>query len=249
MLFALQVCSAVNGVRLGCSPAPRHRGNQHHAIRAAVADDGEIIAIDDVIYHDELTRLDAHDEVDIHFTLTRGAPDNWQGYRRRSTARIRRPASRLLWRTSPSYGPPSSLSNSKARECSFTTIVVGASVRSRRGETKPDTLTDTLSRRILLLLLYAPQKLAQPTVVVPNVLRIDLPSAKAKIADVGLRLGDVVEFPSDATPVGIVMGRWPGPGQRVAPRTEMRLWVSEGAGAEARDATGMNVGRFGSTTC
>jgi ferredoxin-NADP reductase len=36
--------------------------------------------LEDVIYRDELERLD---EVDVHFTLTRGRPDDWKGYRRR----------------------------------------------------------------------------------------------------------------------------------------------------------------------
>jgi ferredoxin-NADP reductase len=39
--------------------------------------------LEDVIYHDELARLAAYDEVDIRFTLTRDAPAEWRGYRRR----------------------------------------------------------------------------------------------------------------------------------------------------------------------
>jgi ferredoxin-NADP reductase len=39
--------------------------------------------LEDVIYHDELARLAAYDEVDIRFTLTRDAPEAWRGYRRR----------------------------------------------------------------------------------------------------------------------------------------------------------------------
>jgi ferredoxin-NADP reductase len=38
--------------------------------------------LDDVIYRDELERL-GDDEVDVRFTLTRGWPDGWTGYRRR----------------------------------------------------------------------------------------------------------------------------------------------------------------------
>jgi ferredoxin-NADP reductase len=38
--------------------------------------------LDDVIYRDELERL-GDDEVDARFTLTRGWPDGWTGYRRR----------------------------------------------------------------------------------------------------------------------------------------------------------------------
>ena len=37
----------------------------------------------DVIYHDELERLAADDEVDIRFTLTRDSPEGWLGYRHR----------------------------------------------------------------------------------------------------------------------------------------------------------------------
>jgi ferredoxin-NADP reductase len=37
----------------------------------------------DVIYHDELERLAADDEVDIRFTLTRDSPEGWLGFRRR----------------------------------------------------------------------------------------------------------------------------------------------------------------------
>ena len=39
--------------------------------------------IEDVIYREELARLAAADEVDVRFTLTRGQPDGWRGYRRR----------------------------------------------------------------------------------------------------------------------------------------------------------------------
>jgi ferredoxin-NADP reductase len=38
--------------------------------------------LDDVIYRDELERL-GDDDVDVRFTLTRGWPDGWTGYRRR----------------------------------------------------------------------------------------------------------------------------------------------------------------------
>ena len=40
-------------------------------------------SLDEVIYHDELLRCAASDEVDIHFTLTRTRPEGWQGYARR----------------------------------------------------------------------------------------------------------------------------------------------------------------------
>jgi len=38
---------------------------------------------DDVIYRDELARLATAAEIDVRFTLTRGAPPQWSGYRRR----------------------------------------------------------------------------------------------------------------------------------------------------------------------
>jgi ferredoxin-NADP reductase len=39
--------------------------------------------IDEVIYRDELMRLDGDDEIDIRFTLTREQPEGWEGYSRR----------------------------------------------------------------------------------------------------------------------------------------------------------------------
>ena len=39
--------------------------------------------LDDVIYRDELTRLDGEASVDVHFTLTREQPAGWEGYSRR----------------------------------------------------------------------------------------------------------------------------------------------------------------------
>jgi ferredoxin-NADP reductase len=39
--------------------------------------------LDEVIYRDELERLGASDDVDVRLTLTRQAPDDWQGYRGR----------------------------------------------------------------------------------------------------------------------------------------------------------------------
>lgn len=38
---------------------------------------------DDVIYRDELAQLADDDQIDVHFTLTRGQPDGWRGYARR----------------------------------------------------------------------------------------------------------------------------------------------------------------------
>jgi ferredoxin-NADP reductase len=40
-------------------------------------------SIDEVIYREELTRLGAEDGIDIHITLTREWPDDWQGHRGR----------------------------------------------------------------------------------------------------------------------------------------------------------------------
>jgi ferredoxin-NADP reductase len=40
-------------------------------------------ALDDVVYHDELMRASAFDEVDVRITLTREQPDGWRGYRGR----------------------------------------------------------------------------------------------------------------------------------------------------------------------
>ena len=40
-------------------------------------------SLPDVIYREELARLDAFDEIDVRFALTRSWPDGWRGYRRR----------------------------------------------------------------------------------------------------------------------------------------------------------------------
>ena len=40
-------------------------------------------SLDEIIYHDELMRLAAFDEIDIRFTLTRAQPEGWHGYARR----------------------------------------------------------------------------------------------------------------------------------------------------------------------
>jgi ferredoxin-NADP reductase len=39
--------------------------------------------LDEVIYRDELTRMSAHDKIDVNFTLTREQPEGWRGYGRR----------------------------------------------------------------------------------------------------------------------------------------------------------------------
>lgn len=43
---------------------------------------------DDLIYREELTRLDSEDMIDVHFTLTREQPEDWHGYRRRIDRRL-----------------------------------------------------------------------------------------------------------------------------------------------------------------
>ena len=45
-------------------------------------------SLDALIYRDELLRLAAYDEVDIHFTLTRDWPDGWRGPRGRVDRRL-----------------------------------------------------------------------------------------------------------------------------------------------------------------
>ena len=47
-------------------------------------------SLSDVIYGDELARLSASDEVDVRLTLTREAPEEWTGYRRRIDADLLR---------------------------------------------------------------------------------------------------------------------------------------------------------------
>ena len=42
----------------------------------------------DILYRDELVRLGTGDGVDVRFTLTRLAPDGWQGYQRRIDAEM-----------------------------------------------------------------------------------------------------------------------------------------------------------------
>ncbi len=43
---------------------------------------------DDLIYREELTRLDSEDMIDVRFTLTREQPEGWHGYRRRIDRRL-----------------------------------------------------------------------------------------------------------------------------------------------------------------
>jgi ferredoxin-NADP reductase len=59
----------------------RHRAAAHSAIPARLLYSAR--SLPEVIYRDELGRLAAEDEVDVHFTLTREWPDGWSGFRRR----------------------------------------------------------------------------------------------------------------------------------------------------------------------
>jgi ferredoxin-NADP reductase len=45
-------------------------------------------SLDEVIYRDELTALDAEDGADVHLTLTREWPENWQGHRGRIDSQL-----------------------------------------------------------------------------------------------------------------------------------------------------------------
>jgi ferredoxin-NADP reductase len=63
---------------------------RHHARAAAAADTPvpmrllySVRALSDVFYREELDRLSARPEVDVVLTLTRDAPSEWAGYRRR----------------------------------------------------------------------------------------------------------------------------------------------------------------------
>jgi ferredoxin-NADP reductase len=57
----------------------------HHAVGSTVP--ARLLysarTLDDVIYHDELTRLATDDAIDVRFTLTRDQPEGWHGYARR----------------------------------------------------------------------------------------------------------------------------------------------------------------------
>jgi beta-lactam-binding protein with PASTA domain len=81
-----------------------------------------------------------------------------------------------------------------------------------------------------------------PTVEMPNVLGLDVPSAKEKIERLDLILGEVKEVPSEKTPRGIVMGQGPAPGTRVIKGYEVRLYVSKGPNA-AKGAAGSRIGK------
>ncbi len=63
---------------------------RHHGFAGAAARAGAPVRLlysartrDDVLYRDELDRLARDPEVQVRFALTRHAPDDWQGYRRR----------------------------------------------------------------------------------------------------------------------------------------------------------------------
>jgi ferredoxin-NADP reductase len=59
----------------------RHHAARHSRVPARLLYSSRSLA--DVIYRDELARLGEADEVDVHLTLTREAPEGWDGYRRR----------------------------------------------------------------------------------------------------------------------------------------------------------------------
>ena len=67
-----------------------------------------------------------------------------------------------------------------------------------------------------------------PTVEMPNVLWLDVPSAKEKIEKLDLILGEVKEVGPHKAPRGTVIGQGPGPGQRVIRGYEVRLYLSKG---------------------
>jgi len=56
--------------------------------------------LEEVIYRDELTRLSADDRLNVHFTLTREWPDDWQGHRGRVDRQL---LDELAW--SPAESP------------------------------------------------------------------------------------------------------------------------------------------------
>ena len=59
----------------------RHHGSTGSAIPVRLLYSSR--SLDEVIYRDELAALAGSDDVEIHFTLTREAPEGWSGYRRR----------------------------------------------------------------------------------------------------------------------------------------------------------------------
>ena len=67
-----------------------------------------------------------------------------------------------------------------------------------------------------------------PTVEMPNVLGLDVPSAKEKIERLDLILGEVKEIPREDVARGIVIGQGPGPGQRVIKGYESAVVCIEG---------------------
>jgi ferredoxin-NADP reductase len=70
----------------GSGVVPLRAMLRHHA---AVASDVPVRllyssrSLDEVVYREELLRLDGRDWVDVHFTLTRSHPEGWNGYARR----------------------------------------------------------------------------------------------------------------------------------------------------------------------
>lgn len=70
---------------------------------------------------------------------------------------------------------------------------------------------------------YAQHKM----VTVPNLIGMTVPKAEAVLADVGLKLGEVIKMHSSEEP-GIVIGQGPGRGKRVMVNYEVKLYVSRG---------------------
>src|SRR5262245_28210676 len=71
-----------------------------------------------------------------------------------------------------------------------------------------------------------------PTVEMPNVLGLDVPSAKEKIEKLDLILGKVTEVGPHDAPTGTVIGQGPAPGTREIKGYEVRLYVSKGPNAD-----------------
>jgi ferredoxin-NADP reductase len=57
-------------------------------------------SLEEVVYREELARLDADDRLGVHLTLTREWPVGWQGYRRRVDREL---LEELAW--PPAQGP------------------------------------------------------------------------------------------------------------------------------------------------
>jgi ferredoxin-NADP reductase len=70
----------------GSGVVPLRAMLRHHSVTQSVVPVRLLYStrsLDELIYGDELTRMAADDEVEIHFTLTRAWPEGWPGYRGR----------------------------------------------------------------------------------------------------------------------------------------------------------------------